>query len=88
VVWYVFFQDLEPADVNDGFHAVRIVRVADEKAALTALYDYTKYVGCRSGLFKVSVEVYRGTFSISFHCGQRSIVALHRLSRTPLGYQS
>mgnify|MGYP000205424127 CR=1 FL=1 len=76
---------MEPADLFDGFNAIRIVRVAGEKPALDALYDYAAYVGCSFGLSKVSVEmdqksltpwstnmaaVQMGTVSISLHYGQ------------------
>jgi hypothetical protein len=37
LVWFVAFENLKPADLNDGFQAIRIVRVADEKSALYAL---------------------------------------------------
>jgi hypothetical protein len=46
-----------PADLDDSFTAIRIVRVAGEKQDLDALYDYTAYVGCSVGLFKVPVEM-------------------------------
>jgi hypothetical protein len=43
--------------LNDGFRAVRIVRVADEKLALHALEDYAAYVGYSVDLFNVLVEL-------------------------------
>ena len=48
---------MEPADLGAWFNAIRIVRVAVEKQALDALYDYAADVGCRFGLSKVSLEV-------------------------------
>jgi hypothetical protein len=51
------FKDLESADLDDYFNAIRIVRVAGEKPALYALHDYSAYIGCISCLCKVSVEV-------------------------------
>jgi hypothetical protein len=57
VVWYVSFEDLEPANLGGCFDAVGIVRVAGEKPVLNALYDYAADVGCSFGLSKVSVEV-------------------------------
>jgi hypothetical protein len=55
--WDVSFEKLEPADSVDGFNAIRIVCVADEKPVLNAHCDYGAYVGCSFGLRKVSVEV-------------------------------
>ena len=45
-------ENLEPADLDDGFNAIRIV-LAGEKPA-NALYDFAAYVGCSFSLFKVS----------------------------------
>ncbi len=55
--WNVSFENLEPADLFDGFNAIRIVCVADEKPVLDAHCDYGAYVGCSFGLRKVFVEV-------------------------------
>jgi hypothetical protein len=57
IVGYVSFEYLKPADLGDCFNAIGIVRVAGEKKALDALYDYAAYVGWSYGLCKVSVEM-------------------------------
>jgi hypothetical protein len=43
IIWYVSFEDLKPADLDDHFNAIRIVRVAGEKAALDTLCDDAAY---------------------------------------------
>jgi hypothetical protein len=48
---------LEPADLGGCFKASKIVRVAGEKPALSALYDYAAYVVCSFGLSNVFVEM-------------------------------
>jgi hypothetical protein len=84
----------------DGVNAIRIVRVAGEKAALDTLLVYAAYVGCSVGLYKLPVEVDQKPMttkctklaavqvgnSLDFVAvRQRSVVALHRLSRTLMG---
>jgi hypothetical protein len=102
IVWYVFLKDVKPADSDDYFNAIRIVRGAGLKLALDTLDDNAAYIGCGFGLCEVSMEVYQepmtprfsglaavrcGTVSTSLQCWQRSVVALSRLSRIPMGSQ-
>jgi hypothetical protein len=53
--WYVSFENLEPADLDDGVSAIRIVRVAGEKPDLDTLYDFAAYVGCSGCPLEVSL---------------------------------
>jgi hypothetical protein len=46
LTWYVAFEDLEPADLNNRISATRIVRTACQKPVLDTLYNDAAYVGC------------------------------------------
>jgi hypothetical protein len=58
-VWNVAFEDLEPADLENGIRAIRIVRVAGEKPILDTIYDYVAHVVCSVGICKVPLQMYQ-----------------------------
>jgi hypothetical protein len=86
-------KDLDPADLNHGICAIRLVPFAGQKSILDAMYNDTAEVGCNGYIDKLVLELSdelvapRCTVSGRMHCRQIAVVAPRRFSRTPTGNQ-
>jgi hypothetical protein len=56
----VTFKEINPADLNNGICAIRLVRFAGEKPLLDAMYNDTSEVGCNGSVEKLLPELSNG----------------------------